>query len=450
MHVTPRSRLSLLAQNLAFTLLFLAVIGLLAWLSTQYVYRADWTYGKRNSLSAASVTLLKSLNQPLDFTVYASNSPEVRQYARDHLQPYLLAKKDIKLDFVDIDRDPQVARDQDITTNGELVIGYGGRNEKITDYQESEISNAIQRLARSSERYVAFLGGDGERDLLGEHNFDLGQFGKQLTDKGFKVEPLNLVSNPGIPTNTSVLVVAGPQVNLIPGSVKLIRDYVKRGGNLLWLSDPGPLYGLQPLAEDLGLRFDAGTIVDPDTQLLGISDPTILLVSAYEQANPLTRDFRLRTVFPGATALETTGPGGGWQTDAFLKTLPRSWLETGKLQGEVSYDPKRGDKLGPLSIGLSLTRKAADNEQRVVVIGDGDFLSNAYLGNGGNLSLGLNIFNWLTHDDSLININTPPAPDLILNLSNGAQALIFLGFVLLLPIGLLAAGIGVWLRRRRR
>ena len=89
-------------------------------------------------------------------------------------------------------------------------------------------------------------------------------------------------------------------------------------------------------------------------------------------------------------------------------------------------------------------------EQRVVVTGDGDFLSNAYLGNGGNLMLGLNIFNWLAHDDSYISINPRPAPDLSLILSPLAQGFIGFGFLLALPLLLISAGIGVWVRRRRR
>jgi hypothetical protein len=223
----------------------------------------------------------------------------------------------------------------------------------------------------------------------------------------------------------------------------------------LWLGDPGSVYGLGPLAQDLGIHFGAGTVLDPNSQLFGINDPKILLVPKYDEDSGITKDFSTATVFPAATSLDAD-KDSGWQADAFLKTMPRSWLMTGKLEGEVSYDAKRGDKLGPLTIGLSLTRplKAPKGqpagEQRVVVTGDGDFLSNSYIGNGGNLQLGLNIFNWLAHDDSYISINPRPAPDLTLILTPLQQGLIGFGFLLALPLLLLAAGIGVWLRRRRR
>lgn len=453
MRVTRRSRFQVVFQNAVFLLLFLAGIGLLARLSTQYVYQADWTYGQRNSLSPASVKLLQTLDKALTFTAYAREGSPLRDPLRRFVANYQRVKKDATLTFVDTDTDPDAARAAGITVDGELEVAYAGRSEKLTQINEAELGNAIQRLARSAERYVVFLTGDGERDPLGQHNFDLGDIGKQLQEKGFKVETLNLAANPTIPQNTSVLVIAGPQADILPGMVNIMRDYVKRGGNLLWLADPGSLYGLEPLAKDLGLRFGAGTIVDPESQLFGINDPKIILVPKYETQSAITQDFTTATLFPAATSVDAD-KDSGWQAVGFLQSLPRSWLETGKLEGSVNYDPKSGDRLGPLSIGLSLSRmsktKGASGEQRVVVTGDGDFLSNAYLGNGGNLMLGLNIFNWLAHDDSYISINPRPAPDLTLILSPLAQGLIGFGFLLALPLFLIAAGITVWVRRRRR
>ncbi|MGB9429650.1 MAG: GldG family protein [Gammaproteobacteria bacterium] len=461
MRVTRKSRVQIRAQNWSFVILFLVVIGLIAWLSTHYVYQADWTYGHRNSLSPASVQLLNTLNSPLSFTAYARDNAVLREAIRRFVGKYKSVKKDTALTFVNPDTNPEEARRQGITTDGELVIGYQGRTEKIlvSQINELNVTNAIESIARSVDRYVVFLTGDGERDPLGQHNFDLGDFGTQLTQKGFKIETLNLAATPTIPTNIAVLVIAGPQANLLPGTVNIIRDYVKRGGNLLWLSDPGSLYGLDPLATDLGISFGKGTIVDPDSQLIGITNPTVVLVAKYNPASAITRDFTTATLFAGATAI-STDPRSGWQADGFLQTLPHSWLETGKLQGDVKYDPAHGDKLGPLTIGVSLTREVKQAtagkdseqksaEQRVVVTGDGDFLSNAYLNNGGNLGLGLNIMNWVAHDDSFININPQSAPDRTLSLSRSAESLISLGFLFVLPLLLIACGLIIWSRRRR-
>ncbi|MGE5625097.1 MAG: GldG family protein [Bacillota bacterium] len=450
MRVSRQSRAEVAVQNLLFLALFLGAVGLAAWLSTQHVYQADLTYGRRNSLSDASVKLLGTLKEAPLFTAYVRTDSPLKDPLKRFFANYQRVRRDIRLEFVDIDADPQAARAAGISADGEVVLSYAGRSENLTQISEAEIGNALQRLARSSERYVVYLTGDGERDLNGQHNFDLGSFGKQLTDKGFKLEPLNLAANPVIPENTEVLVIAGPQAKLLPGMVAIVRAYIRKGGNLLWLNDPGPLYGLDTLAQDLGVRFGNGTIVDAETQLFGISDPKVLLVPKYPAASPITRGFTTVTLFPAATSVETDAKSG-WKAEPFLQTLPRSWLETGPLMGAVNYDAKRGDKLGPLDIGVSLTRELKDKrEQRVVVTGDGDFLSNAYLGNVGNLDLGLDMLNWLAEDDSYIDINPRPAPDLSLSLTPLQQGVIGVGFLFALPLMLALMGIGVWLRRRRR
>jgi ABC-type uncharacterized transport system involved in gliding motility auxiliary subunit len=84
------------------------------------------------------------------------------------------------------------------------------------------------------------------------------------------------------------------------------------------------------------------------------------------------------------------------------------------------------------------------------VIGDGDFISNTYLGNGGNLDVSLALINWLTHDDQLIPIPVKTTIDSQLDLSRAQAAVIGLGFLFVLPILLLSIGAWIWWSRRRR
>ena len=161
------------------------------------------------------------------------------------------------------------------------------------------------------------------------------------------------------------------------------------------------------------------------------------------------------TVFPEAVALEVNDTGNR-DSLPLLLTLERSWTELGKLEGDISFDPGTDERAGPLNIGVVLMRTKTTggeqdaSEQRVIVIGDGDFLSNTYLGNAGNMDLGLNVTHWLSHDETLIDINIRSAPDTSLVLGNISRAVIGLGFLFGLPALLLISGIVIWLRRRRR
>jgi ABC-type uncharacterized transport system involved in gliding motility auxiliary subunit len=165
-------------------------------------------------------------------------------------------------------------------------------------------------------------------------------------------------------------------------------------------------------------------------------------------------------LFPLAAGLEAK-PVKGWEPLGLLATQPRAWTETGALSGNIRFNEGTSERAGPLTIGVVLTRQhpARDPEpeappdtsrQRVVVIGDGDFLSNAYLGNGGNLDLGLNIINWLSEDDNLLTIRAKSAPDLSLQLSRVELMSIAGSFLLMIPVALLGGGGILWLRRQRR
>ncbi len=59
---------------------------------------------------------------------------------------------------------PDLLRKHDIRYDGEVLLEYRGRNEKITQISEANVSNAIQRLLRQGERWLVFLQGHGERN----------------------------------------------------------------------------------------------------------------------------------------------------------------------------------------------------------------------------------------------------------------------------------------------
>lgn len=103
-------------------------------------------------------------------------------------------------------------------------------------------------------------------------------------------------------------------------------------------------------------------------------------------------------------------------------------------------------------MGYLLSRPLADGEleQRIAVIGDSDFASNAYIGNAANLDLAMALANWLAADDRLIEIPVKTSTGTQLDLSRTQTIVIGFGFLLVIPLLLLATGLGIWWRRRRR
>lgn len=450
MKIDADSRRLTRLQNLVFVVLLLAAVGLLAWLSTQYRYEADWTAGNRNTLSAETQELLSRIEGELVITAYVADDTELHRRIAERIDRYRRHKADIVLEFVNPDLEPQRAKADDIQRAGQLVLRLGGRKEVVGDLAEQTLANALQRLVRGEERYVMFLEGHGERALAGTDSKGLAQLARVLERSGLTLRELNLVRTPAIPDNIALLVIAAPQQPLLAGEVELIRQYVDNGGALLWLVEPGELQGLAPLAGQLGVGLPDGLLVDANQQLrslLGMDHPAIIPVAAYGR-HPATADLEVFTLFPVARPVEAQG-SETFEQQALLTTLSETWLETGPLEGDVTFDEAAGDRPGPLTLGLALTRQVEDSEQRIAVIGDADFLANGFLGHGGNLDLATRLINWLSADDTLIAITSRGAPDTTLDLSPGYGYAVAIGFLFLLPLALLTAGLVIWLRRRR-
>ena len=448
-----RERLS----NLLFAALLLAALLLVGFLSTRYGVQRDLSHAQRASLSEPSAKLLRTLDGPVEIVSYARRDGELRPLITEFIARYQRVKPDLALRFVDPDADPAAIREAGVQVDGELEVIHRGRRERLKVLGESELTNALLRLSRARERIVAFLDGDGERRAVGAVNADLGQFGSVLGERGVRVVPLSLADAHRVPQNTDLLVIAGPRVALAPAAVAEVVDYVERGGHLLWLTEPGEAVGLDPLAVALSLRVLPGTVVDAAGQAYGIGDPSFVAIAHYPP-HAITQGFALTTLFPQPAALALLA-APRWDAKPILASSDQSWNETGHIpragepEGSVRFDGTDGEIAGPLDLGFALTRlspKPGAAEQRAVVIGDGDFLSNSFLGNGGNRDFGLRVFDWLLADDALIEVPERRAPDPTLTLSQGALGAISLGFLLGLPLLLLGIGGALWWRRRRR
>jgi ABC-type uncharacterized transport system involved in gliding motility auxiliary subunit len=453
MPLAPRTSLRL--QSWLFAVLVVACAALGAWLTTQYHRKIDLTASNRHTLSEASRTVLGAISGPVKVTAYARNDLELRAEIRKLIDRYQQRKPDLELAFLDPDTVPDLVREQGVTQDGELVLTHGKRTEHVQQLTEQALTDALQRLGRGADRFIAFIEGHGERSPFGDANHDVGEWGKRLQSRGFKLQQVNLGAT-AIPDNTTVLVLASPQIDLLPGEVEAIRKFLDGGGNLLWFMEPGAARGLTPLADALGVSRVDGTVVDPLTQAFGVDNAAFVVVTRYGPAAALD-GFRYLTVFPFAAGLKhATDPG--WNVIEIASSSEHAWSETGKAEGEVQFDATT-DQQGPFALGLMLTRtaptpSAADTgaaatpkEQRVVVFGDGDFLANSYLGNAGNLDLGLRLVNWLAADESFVNVPARTAADLTLQLPSATGMLLGVWFLFLAPLALVAIAVAVWRRR---
>lgn len=443
-------------QSYFFTLLFLTITGLLAWFSTQYSISTDWTYGSRNSLSDSSIQLLKSMPDPVSVNIYLPDQASARQAVDELFKRYQRHKPDFNYRLLNPDLDIELAKADNISRYGQVVIKYKNKIEKLDSVNESLLGNALSRLSREQLPHAVFIQGHGERNLLSQDNTGFSKLATALGEKGFKVSPHNLLSGP-LPEDTSIVVLAGPVRAYLAGETERLQQYIKAGGNLLWLRDPDNNSELEALSSDLHLSYGSGILVDADPELratLRIEHPATIAVLQYN-LHPITKQIPYNTLFMLASSVDFVPTDkSDWQGTTLFSSRESTWTETGTLLSkEIKFEKNKGDRLGPLPMAQALQRtnvfQANNKTQRVVVVADSDFLANNYLGAAANLMLGENIFNWLSRDEQLLSFEIKSAPDLNLQLSDSQVSFIGLTFLVLMPAGLLLVGFIIWRKRRQ-
>ena len=468
MKLSSKSRLQLSIQKFIFLILFISSIGMLAWISNHYTYQFDLTANKRHSLSDNSIGLLELLDKPV--TVHAYSTDEVTQTAiKEIIARYQRIKSDFDVKLLNPDIDIEQAQRDGIVMNKPFafVIYYNQRMEHIDSLSEQAISNALLRLNRRDNQQVVFLKGHGERDIDGTDNRAYSELRQQLTDMGFNLKSINLLET-SLPDNTKLLVIAAPSHPYLDGELTRIDDYLKKGGNLLWLADPGELQGLKKLATSLGLQLQDGIIIDNNPELrqtLNIQHPAFIPVTEYFP-HDITNTLRYNTLFPmarGISPLTNENLVNNWLAHALFNSAGKSWSEMGGLKEEMAFESSAGDIAGPITIAVALQRESSAQQnnttgksnsgvhtQRAVLIRDSDFLSDTYICASANLYLGLNIFNWLIGDDDFISVETGPSPDTKLTLNDTQLMIIAFGFFLVIPVVLLSIGFRIWYLRKNR
>lgn len=445
-------RIHLVAQGWLLFALLLIVVMLAAYIAREYRYERDITHAGRNTITEPTRQVLGELDSPLTITVYAvaqsASGANMQKLAEERLQPYLREKRDIRLLLIDPRERPKEAAAAGIRTPNEMVVEYRGRTERIAveAFNEQNFANLLLRLARGDGSAILWLDGHGERKLDGIANHDLGDFGRHLRARGFSINSVNLAVAQDVPANAALLIVAHPQIDLLASEAQKIRRFLEAGGNLLWLVDQEPLRGLQPVAEYLGLVFGPGTVVD--FALKPERGPPVFAVGTPGNygRHPATSGARFNTLFPHARQIVTV-ESETWRITPLIDVAQRGWVETGDLKQPVTFDKAR-DVPGPVTIAAAFERTVGEKPQRVVVVGTGHFLSNSFIGNGGNLDLGLNLINWLSGAGNLVAVQRPAAADARLEIDQSVLYLIAFSVLFVLPFAFALAGGIIWWRRR--
>jgi len=382
-----------------------------------------------------------------------------------------------------------------------MVFLYEDRREVIpvlqnTSNLEYEISSTIRRLTVRQRKTIGFLTGNGEPPLSELNG------AQQLLRRQYELQEVNLSTLQTVPPTVAALIVMAPS-GALPEPVKFkIDQFLMRGGRLAFLlnrvnanlqSQSGsPLeLNLDDMLEAYGMRINNDLVRDVQCANISIVQqqfgfsiqsqvpfPYLPMASDFSPDNPMVKDLQ-GVVFFFVSSVDTSRPS---ERGLHAEFLVRSSAQSGRQTGVYMFDPLQRftaedfpdqhiplallssgtftslykdrpvpedtSASAPPSVSQPLTRSP---ETHILLVGDGDFVRDQYLGNRDNLTFLANAIDYLVDDAGLISIRSkdvtlPPLEQI----SDGTKRILKYGTLAVPPLLVLGYGFLRWRIRRAR
>lgn len=430
-------------------LLMLAILSLLNFMSFKHYKRFDLTISKRFSLSDQTIKLLKNLPRPVHLiTFFRPDQVVEKQKFDDLMHEFNAYTNKIKIDSYDPDLSPHMAQKYNVNIYGTIVVESSKQQEKINKIDEGELINAILKVIKDTKKVVYFLEGHQEIDLDDTSNKGISNFKDRLIKENYEVKKLSLLSKPEIPSDASLIVIAGPLVDLLNYEIDALNKYLSQGGRVLIFYDPSSSPSLLKILTKWGVKADDNIVVDTVQGFFGGNAFVPQIRSVY--GSVVSTSFSLNCFLPYVRTIEKAdnADSNKLTVSKIAESTENSWAEYSK---EVAQFNEGVDKKGPVSVGVSVNKKleASTKETRLIVFGDVDFIRNGWFNMLGNGNLALNSVAWLAEETQLISMKEKPSEAAELTLTE-YQLRKFMRFSqYIFPAVIIFIGVIIWIRRRK-
>ncbi|PXY42385.1 ABC transporter permease [Flavobacterium cheongpyeongense] len=319
---------------------------------------------------------------------------------------------------------------------------------------EKEISASLKRLITPPVKIV-FTTGNMERsiDKNGDKNYKIGfneiTFRNSLINQGFDVATIDINAQ-NIPEQTGILIVADPKSQLSQGAIDRISKYIDQGKNLMLLAEPETNSALAAITEKLGVSFTKQALV----QQSGDNSPDFL-VTEFQKGIDTTLIKLNKTSYP----IPVVGSSGvainkntGFKITPLLKTNAQPVWESPLGINAITEEIKRKPSAKSVPLVVALTRKIKGKDQKIIVSGDADLMSNSELNRSqtGTFQFVTDVFTWFSDYKFPVDTTRPKSIDNTITISTNqlySTKIIIIG---LFPLLIMLTGAFILIRRNRR
>lgn len=438
-------------------LLMIALLTAVNYIAYSKNKKWDLTQEKLNSLSKQTIQITKSLDKDLKLIgFFKDGQPEIQRTKEiflDVAEKMRFENPKISIEIYDPDKRPDLKKQYNISSLGDVVILYDGKQKLISvlnmlqpEEAEETLINNIYVLTANNGKAVYFTTGHNEMDLNSDDSNGLEHLKKSLADLNYEVKTINLLETPKVPADAQIVIMAGPKLPVYDGEIQSLTEYAKNGGRILVMADPGEKHNISKLADVFGVDYKNNFIID-FTGLRVAGTQYLAVGLSYPSNTGITRGFKANTNF-NITSEVDYRPMENVKHQVLVASSPQS-ITRPTLTEEITLDSTK-DKPKSRNIAVVAEGKLQGSEKsfKAIFYGDSSFINNNDIQvSMMNRDLILNTIAYLADQKELISIR-PKKMGLSAFFITDTQTLaLMIGYALIPAICLIMAGV-LWYRRR--
>ena len=441
------------AQAAVYTVIIIAILGVLNFLAQRYNKSFDSTANKKYTLSDQTAKVVKNI--PGDLAITYWDRSDKFDNAKDLFDRYRGLSPKVKVEYSDADKKRTEAIAAGVKTLPTILVKVGNKTETAKSLTEEEVTGAMVRALKGGDRMVCFLTGSGEGSPADTDQNGGYSAAKDYTEKNnYKTKAVPMIPKPEIPADCTIVVIGGPKRNYLQPEVDAIKAYVENGGRALIMLDPPIKFGSEidenpefvSVLAGWGVKMHNDLVLDLSGvgQLFNLG-PQFPIITKYEN-HAIVRDLKDATGFPITRSLEVSN-GDKTMVSALFSTSEDSVATEDLKKPTVDVKSAKQGARTLAAAGTYTTGKENGNG-RFVVVGTSRWIGNGFLAFNENRDLYMNMLNWLSSDEGLISIRPKDPEDRRLNMNPRQAVMLFYGSVVVIPLAIIIAGVGVWWKRR--
>jgi len=400
----------------------------------KYNKRIDLTASEKFSLSEQSLKILKGIEDRILIKAFYEKGKYYEVY--DQLSKFSTKSSLINIKMVNMDLNQKLSRDYNIIRSGQCVLFCGERYRRIQAPTEAKVISAIIALTTKEKRKILFLYGHGERRLGSNKDEGLSVLGAELQEEYYDLEDRALLRGDVIESGVDLVVFCGPGKDLVVGEAEVLNEYLKSGGSVLILLDPGIFPEFEKFLTQYGIHLRDDIITDEKNRFIN-KDRFSPIVSVITE-HVITEGIKAAIFFSMARSVaRTKNQPPGVEAQDFLMSSQTSQ--------SIPYEASKHTKVYPGPVPVAVLAQVKNEKEpgssgRLVVVGDSDFVSNGTISQLANKDLILNVVSWLVSREELIGSRPGHSPYAYQSLTPGHARLLFWSTVVIMPcLGFLLA-----------